>query len=65
MNNSKPSWNEIYRNVAHVYDRDDELITISRETARLALSALRQIMADEAYHNQMAAAFELQKVLDD
>lgn len=60
----KPSWHEIYRNVAHTYDRDDELITITRETARLALSALQQMNAEEAYHNMMAAEYELNQAVN-
>lgn len=61
----KLDWNEVYRNVAHVYDRDNELLSVSRESLRLALAALTKSNSEEAYHNLMAAEYEIRKVLND
>lgn len=58
-------WNQVYRNVAHTYDRDNELVSITRESARLALSAIKMFMETDVYHNYAAAEYELKKVLND
>lgn len=59
----KPDWKALYAGCAHDGDRDQEPVTVTRETARLALHALDHVNGQEAYHNMMAAAAELRAVL--
>lgn len=64
MSISRPDWEEVYRGLAHAPDRDGELIEITRETARLAKSALRERNAADYYHNSGAAERELCAALE-
>lgn len=59
----RPNWIEVYRNVAHTYDRDDELVIVTRETLRLAASAIREANYRDYYHNFGAAEHEILEVL--
>lgn len=56
---SLPNWQKIYEGSVHTPDRDQELVPISRETARLARSAIRECQARDAYDNYSAAEREL------
>lgn len=59
----RPNWYQVYDGAVHEYDRDDELVLVTRETARLALSALSKVAEDETYHNSLAAKMELSGVV--
>lgn len=49
----------VHKNTWH----DQELISVTRHTLELALSALRRQMAEDYYHNHGAAATEIYEVL--
>jgi hypothetical protein len=63
----RPDWVEIYRvrpyecNV--MPDIAGELLTVTRETLRLAQSALRKQNEEDYYHNYGAAEREIDRVL--
>lgn len=59
------NWAQVYRNVAHIEDRDQEPVTITREAARLALIALQERNDRNPFHNYRAAEYELKQVLND
>jgi len=59
-----PDWSKVYRDCGHDGARDQEPITVTRETARLALAALDRANGQCAYHNSMTAAGELRGRLD-
>lgn len=59
----RPNWRKVYRGVAHTYDRDNELVPITRETLRLAAGALREQNRRDYYHNYGAAEREVQDAL--
>lgn len=56
-------WMQVYRNVAHTWDRDNEMIPVSREALRLALSALKEQNGRDYYHNYGAAQYEIMQAL--
>lgn len=61
---SRPVWAEVYKNCAHdARWQDQELLEVTRETLRLSLSALREVISQDAYHNYMAAADEIDQVM--
>lgn len=64
----RPDWCEIYRVRGYecrvMPDVAGELLTVTRETLRLALSALDKQNAEDFYHNYGAAARELRRVLE-
>lgn len=60
----RPDWHKVYQGVAHQYDRDNELVLVTRETLRLAKSALRKQNAEDYYHNYGAAEGECLSVLN-
>lgn len=60
---ARPDWTRVYRDVAHIPDRDSDLIPVTRETLRLALHALQKQNEQDYYHNYGAAANELYIVL--
>lgn len=55
----QPDWRSVYENVAHTNDGDQDIIGVTRETLRLAQSAIRQSQSRDAYHNYDAAEREL------
>lgn len=60
----RPDWSEVYgRGNDRLPDVDGELLCVTRETLRLARSALRRVMAEEYYHNSGAAEHEIAAVL--
>lgn len=61
----RPDWADLYRGVVHTPDRDNDLLQVTRETLRLAMSALRKQNAEDYYHNYGAAEFEIRRVLED
>lgn len=61
----RPSWAKIMEGYCFDNPNADELVTITNETARLALSALETQNAQDYYHNYGAAASELIKVLEE
>jgi hypothetical protein len=54
-----PDWRAIYEVSRHEYDRDNEPLTVTRETLRLASHALRKQNEDDYYHNYGAAEQEI------
>jgi hypothetical protein len=60
----RPDWMAVYAGTHHDSGRDGELVTVTRETARLALAALDRKNGQDAYHNYMAAAGGLRAVLE-
>jgi hypothetical protein len=61
---NRPVWAEVYRNCVHTPSwKDQELVAVTRETLRLAQSALRQLNAADYYHNYGAAEREIIEVL--
>ena len=62
----RPVWATIYRDDPNKPDwHDQELISVTRETLRLALSALRKQNAKDYYHNYGAAQDKIAAVLED
>jgi hypothetical protein len=59
----RPDWGEVYRETAHTDNRDNDLVIVTRETARLARSAIDTQQAQDGYHNFGAARQELDKAL--
>lgn len=59
----RPNWEEIYKDAVHTPDRDSDPVVVTRETARLARSALQEQNARDYYHNYGAAQDELSRVL--
>lgn len=60
----RPDWFKIMKGSTFDNLHANELVSVTKETARLALSALRQKNAEDYYHNNGAAAGELQRVLE-
>lgn len=60
----RPNWKEVYRDSAHTERNDDMLVLVTRETARLALSVLREQNRTDYYHNYGAAERELSSILE-
>ncbi len=59
----RPNWKSVYENTTHVPDRDNDLLLITRETARLAASAIVEAQTQDAYDNFQVALQELHGVL--
>ena len=59
----RPNWESVYENTTHLPDRDNDLLLITRETARLAASAITAAQAQDAYDNFETALRELRGVL--
>lgn len=60
----RPNWREVYDREGRDYDADQQLISATRETLRLARSALQQICEQDYYHNYGAARAELTALLE-
>lgn len=61
--NFRPHWEYIYRDVAHLPDRDQDLVPVTRETLRIACRAMEADQQEEAYHNVQAAVREISMAL--
>lgn len=59
----RPHWAKIYEKDFFGQDGDQQLLTVTRESLRLAASALRESISRDAYHNSMAASREIEAVL--
>lgn len=59
----RPNWKSVYENTTHIPDRDNDLLLITRETARLAASAIAETQTQDAYDNFDAALKEIREVL--
>ena len=59
MSEWKPDWAEVYKGCAWSYDGSNDLISVTRETLRLAKSAIRRSQEIDAYHNYEAAEREI------
>lgn len=57
----RPDWTRLMGEQNH--PDAEELVTVTKETARLSLSALNAQNEQDAYHNYMAAAEELRHVV--
>ena len=64
-NIERPDWERVYRDCGGVKPRSQELLATTRETLRLARSALRELNRADAYHNYMAAEREIGLVLNE
>jgi hypothetical protein len=60
----RPDWESIYEDCAHKPDRDQELVSVTRETLRLALHAMTARQRDDAYHNVAAGVREINAALN-
>ena len=59
----RPNWERVYENTTHAPDRANDLLLITRETARLAASAIAETQTQDAYDNFDAALKEIREVL--
>jgi hypothetical protein len=59
----KPDWDKVMADCGGAQLHDNERVIITRGTARLAKSAIRQSQEEEAYHNFAHAERELDDVL--
>jgi hypothetical protein len=59
----RPVWANVYKNVAHTPDRDQFLLSVTRESLRLAASCLRAQCEEDYYHNYGAALNEIEYAL--
>lgn len=59
----KPDWNKVMADCGGAHPDDNERVIITRGTARLAKSAIRQSQEEAAYHNFAHAEHELDDVL--
>lgn len=55
----RPIWKDVYEGCFHRPDGDQDLIAVTRETLRIALSAIADSQRREAYHNYQAAWQEI------
>lgn len=60
----RPIWLEVYRGCAHTPDRDNFLLSVTRETLRLAASVLKRQCEEDYYHNYGAALEEIRNALE-
>lgn len=60
--NTRPDWKKLYGYEPST-PRPQELVSVTRHTADLAASALKDRMAKEYYHNDAAACHELESEL--
>jgi hypothetical protein len=60
----RPNWSDIYKDAVHTADRDQELIAVTRETLRLAKSALQYQNSLDYYDNNGNAVKEISHALD-
>jgi hypothetical protein len=63
--NWRPDWSEVMKDCGGVDKRANELVMVTRETVRLAMSAIAEQQKKDAYHNFSAAYRELDSVLTD
>lgn len=59
-----PDWHTIMKDCGGAEAEDNAYVTITKGTARLALSALRYQNSQDAYHNYMYAEAELNDLLE-
>lgn len=60
----RPHWAKVYEKDFFGQDGDRQILTVTRETLRLAASALRQNLAQDYYHNGGNALREIESVLE-
>lgn len=61
---TRPDWNKVMADCGGAHPDDNELVIITRGTARLAASTLRAQNAADFYHNYGAAEREVLAVLE-
>lgn len=59
-----PDWGTLMVNVGHKVDRDNEMISVTRETLRIAERSVRANLAVEYYHTSGAAQQEMASALE-
>lgn len=59
----RPIWKNIYDGSPHQDDNDQELVSVTRETLRLASSAMRKMNEEDYYNNNGAAEQEINSAL--
>lgn len=60
----RPHWPDVYAGCAFTPDRDHDLVPVTRESLRLALSAIKESQRRDAYHNYQAAWQEIEAALN-
>lgn len=60
----RPDWVNLMTGCGGVKMDANELVSVTRETARLAMSAIQKQNAEDYYHNFGAALHELRDALD-
>ena len=60
----RPDWNEVMKGCAPAEANANDLVQVTRESARLGTAAIERQTREEAYHNFMAAGRELQTAAD-
>jgi len=63
----RPDWPTIYKGTARfsLPDKDNALVTVTRETLRIAKGCIATQMEQDYYHNYGAAYNEILKVLEE
>lgn len=59
----RPNWKDIYDGTAHQENNDQELVSVTRETLRLASTAMRKMNEEDYYNNNGAAEQEINSAL--
>lgn len=59
----RPNWHEVMKGCGGAAADDNDLIVVTRGTLKLSQSALRAQNEREAYHNYMAAEWEIKRTL--
>lgn len=59
---SRPNWRDVY-GYGDTPNRDQDLVPVTREALRLALSAIKESQRRDAYHNYQAAWQEIEAAL--
>jgi hypothetical protein len=60
----RPQWRQIYEGCDFDFVAKQQLVSITAETASLALSAVRRANGEDFYHNMGAAECELSSVVE-
>ena len=61
----RPDWFKVYGSSFAVDHRANDLVSVTRETARVALEAVYKVSEKDYYQNAGIAMRELKKVLED
>ena len=59
-----PDWDTLTHGIAHDPDRDNEMISVTRETLRICKLLLRNANSEDYYHTSGAAESEIASALE-